>query len=58
MPYLDVRCPKCKQTVPVPPGRDYKVCDRCATPHCIMETGQCGVEGCNGWVEEKKNDTD
>ena len=56
MGWIDIHCPKCKQTVPVAPGGDYKVCDRCGTPHCIMEGGNCGVDGCNGWLDEKKND--
>lgn len=56
MGWIDIQCPKCKQTVPVSPGGDYKLCDRCGTPHCIMEGGSCGVEGCNGWLNEKKNE--
>jgi len=48
MAWLDIRCPKCKQSASVPPGSTYKVCERCATPHCVMESGTCGVDACGG----------
>lgn len=55
MGWLDIRCPGCKQQKPVSPGAKYRVCNRCSTPHCIMESGTCKVQGCNGWLEEETN---
>jgi hypothetical protein len=40
---------------PVSPSAKYKVCNRCSTPHCIMESGTRKVPGCNGWLEEDTN---
>jgi hypothetical protein len=56
MGYLDIRCPGCKQKKAVAPNGAYKRCNRCSTPHCVMEIGKCKVAGCDGWLDEKKND--
>ncbi len=55
MGWIDIRCPGCKQNKPVSPGSKYKRCNRCSTPHCIMESGTCKVPGCSGWLEEETN---
>jgi len=55
MGWLDIQCPGCRQKRSVSPGTKYKVCEKCATPHCIMESGSCKVKGCNGWLIEREN---
>lgn len=53
--WLDIHCPGCKQTKVVAPGGSYKICEKCATPHCVFESGTCKVPGCNGWLKEISN---
>jgi len=53
--WIDVHCPGCKQTKSVQPGDAYKICEKCGTPHCVMESGTCKVSGCNGWLKEVRN---
>lgn len=55
MGYLDIRCPGCRQVKHIPPGNSFKVCERCGTPHCVYETSPCKVEGCRGWLQERRN---
>lgn len=55
MSYLEINCPGCKREKTVPPGRDYTVCDKCATPHCDGHSGRCKVPECNGWLKKRVN---
>ncbi len=55
MGHMEINCPGCKQRKSLSPGTSYKVCDRCATPHCIFEGGNCRVSGCHGWLKEVRN---
>lgn len=55
MGYLDINCPGCNQKKSVSPGSKFKVCERCATPHCTYEVGPCKVKGCTGWLKEREN---
>jgi hypothetical protein len=55
MNWLEFECPACAKVKAAAPGHTYKICSRCATPHCSADHEYCGVENCHGILHEAVN---